>query len=157
MTSVVHDSSVKTSHIALGFCRFHIAMQHLVAMWILKFNLSSAHAPRYLIHALCLTASQFTLISVDTHLDICCLKSTKQSFILWSSAKPWRSIEVDTTSSNIDAYALYKMGPATLPWGTEDDNDFSIEYRFFHHHFAQSWEEVVLRTTLMLPLQYWIV
>ena len=169
LTSVVHVSLVKRSHIALSFCRFHIAMWHLVAMWTLKFNLSLAHAPRYLIHALCLTASPFTLISVDTHLDSCCLEPTKRnsvlalflynwfasiqslislmhcskvcitlhyssgiglkvSFIVWSSAKSWRLVGGDTTPSNVDAYALYKMGPATLPWGTENDNVCSVEY-----------------------------
>ena len=82
MMSVVHISSVKMSCIALSFCIFHIAVWHLVAMCTLKFTLSSAHAPRYLIHVLHLTTSPFTLISVDTHLDSYCLKPTKRNLVL---------------------------------------------------------------------------
>ena len=66
MTSVLQVSSVKMSHIALSFWRFHIAILHLLAIWILKFNFSSTHAPRYLIHSLPLTTSPLTFISVDT-------------------------------------------------------------------------------------------
>ena len=82
MMSFVHISSVKTSHIALSFCRFHIAVWHLVAMHTLKLCLSSGHATEYLIHALCLTTSPFSLISVDTHLDSCCLEPTKRNSVL---------------------------------------------------------------------------
>ena len=61
-----------------------------------------------------------------------------------SSAKSWRSIGGDTTSSSVDTYVFYKMGPVMLPWGTEKDNDFFVEYSFATitlHDLGERWFE----------------